>query len=94
MMMLSEESRRMQDMIKMYNMNGMDPGMFGGQETLVLNANHPLVQYLAKNPESEHGEVICQQLYDLAMISHKPLDPDSMTKFVNRSNQIMMLLAK
>ena len=94
MMMLSEESRRMQDMIKMYNMNGMDPGMFGGQETLVLNANHPLVQYLAKNPESEHGEVICQQLYDLAMISHKPLSPEEMTKFVQRSNEILMLLTK
>ena len=94
MMMLSEESRRMQDMIRMYNMNGMDPGMFGGQETLVLNANHPLVQYLAKNPESEHGEMICQQLYDLAMISHKPLSPEEMTKFVQRSNEILMLLTK
>ena len=94
MMMLSEESRRMQDMMKMYNMYGMDPGMFGGQETLVLNANHPLVQYLAKNPESEHGAVICQQLYDLAMISHKPLSPEEMTKFVQRSNDILLMLTK
>ena len=94
MMMLSEESRRMQDMMKMYNMYGMDPGMFGGQETLVLNANHPLVQYLAENPESEHGAVICQQLYDLAMISHKPLSPEEMTKFVQRSNDILLMLTK
>ena len=92
MMTLSEESRRMQDMMKMYNMYGMDPGMFGGQETLVLNANHPLVQYLEKNQESDHATVICQQLYDLAMISHKQLSPDEMTKFVQRSNEILMLL--
>ncbi len=94
MIMLSEESRRMQDMMKMYNMYGMDPGMFGGQETLVLNANHPLVRYLGENQESEHAEVICQQLYDLAMISHKPLSPEEMTKFVQRSNEIMLLLTK
>ena len=94
MMMLSEESRRMQDMMKMYNMYGMDPGMFGGQETLVLNANHPLVKYLAENKESAHVAVICEQLYDLAMISHKQLSPDEMTKFVQRSNDILMLLTK
>ena len=94
MMMLSEESRRMQDMMKMYNMYGMDPSMFGGQETLVLNANHPLVQFLGKNQESEHAAVICEQLYDLAMISHKQLSPDEMTKFVQRSNDILMMIAK
>ena len=94
MMMLSEESRRMQDMMKMYNMYGMDPSMFGGQETLVLNANHPLVQFLGKNQESEHVAVICEQLYDLAMISHKQLSPDEMTKFVQRSNDILMMIAK
>ena len=94
MMMLSEESRRMQDMMKMYNMYGMDPGMFGGQETLVLNINHPLVKFLAENQESEHAAVICEQLYDLAMISHKQLSPDEMTKFVQRSNDILMLLTK
>ena len=81
MVTLSEESRRMQDMMKMYGMTGMDPSMFGGQETLILNAKHALVQYILKNG-------------DLAMISHKPLSPDEMTKFVSRSNQIMMLLAK
>ena len=92
MMTLSEESRRMQDMMKMYNMYGMDPGMFGGSETLVLNANHPLVQYVAGNTEGEHTKVICEQLYDLAMLSHKQLSPEEMTKFVKRSNDIMMLL--
>ena len=94
MITVSEESRRMQDMMKMYNMYGMDPGMFGGQETLVLNVSHPLVKYLAENQESEHAAVICQQLYDLAMLSHKQLSPDEMTKFVQRSNEILMLLTK
>ena len=94
MMTLSEESRRMQDMMRMYNMYGMDPSMFGGQETLVLNANHPLVQFLGKNQESEHAAVICEQLYDLAMLSHKQLSPDEMTKFVKRSNEILMMIAK
>ena len=94
MMTLSEENRRMQDMMKMYNMYGMEPGMFKGQETLVLNANHPLVQYLAGNQDSEHASVICEQLYDLAMLSHKQLSPEEMTKFVQRSNEILMLLTK
>ena len=94
MMTLSEESRRMQDMMKMYGMTGMDPSMFGGQETLILNAKHPLVQYILKNGENDNTSLFCEQLYDLAMISHKPLSPDEMTKFVSRSNQIMMLLAK
>lgn len=94
MVTLSEESRRMQDMMKMYGMTGMDPSMFGGQETLILNAKHPLVQYILKNGENGNTSLFCEQLYDLAMISHKPLSPDEMTKFVSRSNQIMMLLAK
>ena len=94
MITLPEESRRMQDMMKMYGMTGMDPSMFGGQETLILNAKHPLVQYILKNGENDNTSLFCEQLYDLAMISHKPLSPDEMTKFVSRSNQIMMLLAK
>ena len=94
MVTLSEESRRMQDMMKMYGMTGMDPSMFGGQETLILNAKHPLVQYILKNGENDNTSLFCEQLYDLAMISHKPLSPDEMTKFVSRSNQIMRLLAK
>ena len=94
MITLSEDMRRMQDMMKMYGMTGMDPSMFGGQETLILNAKHPLVQYILKNGENGNTSLFCEQLYDLAMISHKPLSPDEMTKFVSRSNQIMMLLAK
>ncbi|MGN0335407.1 MAG: molecular chaperone HtpG [Lachnospiraceae bacterium] len=94
MMTLSEESRRMQEMMKMYGMAGMDPSMFGGEETLILNANNKLVQYVLANKEGEHTNLFCEQLYDLAMISHKPLSPDAMTKFIARSNEIMMLLAK
>jgi molecular chaperone HtpG len=94
MITLSEESRRMQDMMKMYNMYGMDPGMFGSSETLVLNANNKLVQYIFQNEEAEHASMICEQLYDLAMLSHKPLDPEAMTKFISRSNDIMLVLAK
>ena len=94
MVTLSDENRRMQDMMKMYNMYGMDPSMFGTTTTLVLNANNALVKYLFENPEGEHSNMICEQLYDLAMISHQPLSPEAMTKFVNRSNEIMMLLTK
>lgn len=94
MITLSEESRRMQEMMKMYNMYGMDPSMFGTSETLVLNANNKLVQYILTNPESQNVSMICEQLYDLAMLSHKPLDAEAMTKFISRSNEIMMLLAK
>ena len=94
MMTLSEESRRMQDMMKMYNMYGMDPSMFGGQETLVLNAKHPLVQFVAGNKDSEKTPVICEELYDLAMLSHKQLSPEEMTKFVQRSNEILLMLTK
>ena len=95
MITLSEESRRMQDMMKMYNMGGMDPSMFGGAgESLVLNANNKLVQYILEKKEGEHVELMCQQLYDLALLGHKPLGAEAMTKFVARSNEIMMLLAK
>ena len=94
MVTLSEENRRMQDMMKMYNMYGMDPGMFGGQETLILNETHPLVQYLGTTENTEHEKMICEQLYDLAMLSHKPLSPEDMTRFVQRSNELLMLLTK
>ena len=94
MITLSEESRRMQDMMKMYGM-GMNMGMFGGEgETLVLNANNQLVKYIFENKDGEHVNMFCEQLYDLAMLSHKPLEAEAMTKFVARSNKIMMLLAK
>ena len=94
MVTLSEESRRMQDMMKMYNMYGMDQNMFASEETLVLNANNALVQYVFAHKEGEHTPMFCEQLYDLALISHKPLAPEAMTKFIARSNEIMMLLAK
>ena len=74
--------------------DGMDPNMFGGQEVLVLNANHPLVRFIAENQGSEYVPVICEQLYDLAMMSHKQLSPEEMTKFVKRSNDILMVLTK
>ena len=94
MAVLSEENRRMQEMMKMYGMSGMDPSMFGSQATLVLNANHPLVQFLVEHKRSKNVPVICKQLYDLAMMAHKPLSPEEMTAFVQRSNEIMMLLTK
>ena len=94
MMTLSEESRRMQDMMKMYGMTGMDSSMFGTEVTLVLNVNHPLVQYVLNNKDGEHTGLFCKQLYDLALLGNKPLNPEEMTAFINRSNEIMMLLAK
>ena len=95
MITLSEETRRMQDMMKMYSMPGMDMGAFGKEgETLILNANHPLVQYVLDNQEGENVKMICEQLYDLALLQQAPLEPEAMTKFVARSNDIMMLLTK
>ncbi|MFT4145135.1 MAG: molecular chaperone HtpG [Mobilitalea sp.] len=93
-MTLSEESRRMQDMMRMYSMPGMDMNAFGGGETLVLNANNKLVQYILTNESSDATPMICEQLYDLALLSHKQLEPEAMTKFIQRSNEIMMALAK
>ncbi|MBS4828776.1 MAG: molecular chaperone HtpG [Firmicutes bacterium] len=91
---VSEESRRMQDMMKMYGA-GMDTDMFAGEgETLVLNANHPLVSYVTEHEEDDNTKMICEQLYDLAKIQNAPLSPDAMTKFVARSNDIMLLLTK
>ena len=95
MITLSEESRRMQDMMKMYSMQGMDLGAFGAEgETLVLNAGHPLVQYVTEHEDGENTRMICEQLYDLAKLQHAPLEPEAMTKFIARSNDIMMLLTK
>ena len=94
MITVSEETRRMQDMMKMYNMYGMDPSMFGSVgETLVLNANNKLVQYVLAHEESQNTDKICEQLYDLASLSHGPLSPERMTKFVARSNEIMLIMA-
>ena len=94
---LSEEGRHMQDMMKMYAMNGMggmDTSMFAADQTLTLNTSHPLVQYILNHKDSEHVPMFCQQLYDLAVLSNQPLSVDAMTKFIQRSNDIMMLLAK
>ena len=94
---LSEQGRRMQDMMKMYamgGMGGMDPDMFAADQTLTLNANNALVQYILSNKESEHVPMFAEQLYDLAKISNQPLSVDAMTKFVKRSNEIMLLLTK
>jgi chaperone protein htpG len=90
---ISEESRRMQEMMKQYGMMGMDPSMFGGEgETLVLNANHPLVKELLENNHEELFDIICEQLYDLASISHSPLSPERMSAFIKRSNELMLKL--
>ncbi|CBK75624.1 Molecular chaperone, HSP90 family [Butyrivibrio fibrisolvens 16/4] len=95
MLTVSEESRRMQDMMKMYAMGGMDMNMFGSaSETLVLNANNDLVQYILNNKDSENVPTFAAQLYDLAKIANAPLAPEAMTEFVARSNKIMMLLTK
>ena len=95
MMTLSEESRRMQDMMKMYAMPGMDMGDYGKEgETLVLNANHPLVQYVLDHTDDSNVSMICEQLYDLALLQQAPLEPEAMSKFITRSNDIMLLLTK
>ncbi len=93
MITVSEEARRMQDMMRMYAMNGMGMGGFGNEgETLVLNANHPLVQYILSNQEGKNTKMFCEQLYDLAKLQHAPLDAEAMTRFVQRSNDIMCAL--
>ncbi len=94
---LSEQGRRMQDMMKMYaagGMGGMDPNMFAADQTLTLNANNALVKYLFEHKDSEHSDMFAEQLYDLAMLSNQPLSAEAMTKFVKRSNDIMLLLTK
>lgn len=94
MITVSEEARRMQDMMKMYAMPGMDMGMGREGETLILNANNKLVEYVLDNQEGENADLICEQLYDLARLQQAPLQPEDMTKFISRSNKIMMLLTK
>ncbi|MBQ8260732.1 MAG: molecular chaperone HtpG [Lachnospiraceae bacterium] len=95
MITVSEETRRMQDMMKMYSMPGMDMGMFGNEgQTLVLNANNKLVQKIMEDTEGENTKLLCEQLYDLALLQNAPLSPEAMTKFVARTNKIMMMLAE
>ena len=92
MITLSEDMRRMQDMMKMYGMSQAQMGTEG--QTLVLNANNVLVQYVLDHPEGEYVDMFCQQIYDLALLAHCPLSAEAMTKFVARSNEILKLLAK
>ena len=95
MLTVSEESRRMADMMRMYSMNGMDMGMFAGEgDTLILNSQNALVKYILENKDAEDAPMFAAQLYDLAVISNRPLDSEAMTKFVARSNEIMMKLMK
>ena len=94
MITLSEDGIRMEQMMKMYSMSGMPMGDLGAPETLVLNINNELVKYLMDNADGEHSKLFCEQLYDLARIANKPLSPDDMTKFITRSNTIMLTLAK
>ena len=91
---LSEESRRMNDMMKMYGMGGMDMDGFGNQVTLTLNSENALVKYVYDNKKGKNTELIVKQLYDLAMLSHKPLAPEAMTAFIERSNEIMQILTQ
>ena len=92
MITVNEETRRMSDMMKMYSSKGFDPNMFGGNETLVLNANHKLVKYVLHHTEDENIETFCKELYDLAKIMNGSLSPDEMTGFLQRTNEIMLLL--
>ena len=94
MITLSEEAHRMQEMMKMYGISDTDMSMFNNDATLILNANHPLVQFIVEHKRAKAVPVICQQLYDLAMLTHRQLSPEEMTAFVQRSNDIMMLLTK
>ena len=94
---ISEESRRMQDMMKMYAISGMPMGELPLEETLVLNERHPLVQHLLQHEdsfESEEGKLIEEQLYDLARIQNAPLNGDAMKNFIARSEKILLELAK
>ena len=97
MIMIGAEWESLKDMMKMYaagGMGGMDPSMFAADQTLTLNANNELVKYILDNKDSEHVPMFAEQLYDLAMLSNQPLSVDQMTKFVKRSNDIMLLLTK
>ena len=95
-MVLSEESRRMQEMTKMYGMMGMGLGDLGSDETLTLNKKNKLVQYIIDNKgieeKSDDVKLFSQQIYDLALMSHKPLEADAMTAFIARSQDILSRL--
>ena len=98
MLSISEESRRMNDMMKMYAMSGMPMGDMPVDETLILNTEHPLVQYLIEHRTDEAAketvDMISEQLYDLAKLQQSPLSADEMAKFISRSNEILLKMAK
>ena len=89
MITVSEESRRMQDMMKMYSVYGGGEDLFPSSETLVLNANNSLVKYVLAHKDEEKNGILCEQLYDLAKLAHGSLSPERMTKFIARSSEIM-----
>ena len=100
MILLSEESRRMMEMMEAYGNNEMYKAMFAQvkpDETLVLNKNNTLIQYLIKQAEdsaqNENLDMICHQVYDLALMSHRSLNSEEMTAFLDRSNRILEKLA-
>ncbi len=96
MLTVNEQTRRMNDMMKMYSMNVVDYGMDKMSkegQTLILNAAHPLVKYVLGHEEGDNTKLICEQLYDLALLQNEPLTGDAMANFVSRTNKIMMLLA-
>ena len=94
MITLSEESRRMEEMMKMYGMSGLDLSLYAAPGTLVLNANHPLVKYIAEHEDGNFTNLICRQLYDLAKLTNKPLTSDEMTAFIQRTNNLMLQIVK
>ena len=94
MITVSEQTRRMSEMMEMYGMSNSSTGLGAEGETLVLNMNNDLVQYVLNNDESENTTTICQQLYDLARLANHPLKPEEMTAFVARSNKILAILTK
>ena len=98
MLSISEESRRMNDMMKMYAMSGMPMSDMPVDETLILNTEDPLVQYLIEHRTDEAAketvDMISEQLYDLAKLQQSPLSADEMTKFISRSNEILLKMAK
>ena len=94
MLTVSEEGRRMADMMRMYSFgaNDMDMSMYR-DATLVLNVNHALVKYIMEHKDGEHTDDFCKQLYDMACMANEPLSPEAMKEFMKRSNDIMMTLA-
>lgn len=91
MIILNENNRRMQDMMKLYGMGGLDPNMFPSEEILVLNKRHPLIQFVLNTDQkdSELYQMVVMQVYDLAVMSHKTMSPEAMSAFIKRTNEIM-----